>query len=269
MSNIITIRDLKFKYDDKLIFNNFNLDIKTGSWTTIVGPNGSGKSTLVRLMLGLLKSESSITINGQLLSDQTALKIRTQMGVIFENPDNQFVGQTVSDDLAFSLESLGYPAKEINKRIKETSQKFAIEDLLNVEPHALSGGQKQVIALAAALITKPNILILDEALTMTNQDSRAKIFRILTNLHQDTDLTIINVTHDMEESLYGDDIIVLDDGKIELRGPKEEILTQEKELHRLGLELPFMALLSIKLKYYNLIDSMIFDMDAMVNKLWK
>ncbi len=269
MDNIIIIRDLKFKYDEKMIFNGLNLDIEKGSFTTIIGPNGSGKSTLVRLILGLLKTESYINVNNLVLNNEHLENIRKVIGVVFENPDNQFVAQTVMDDLAFSLENMSYSTKEIKAKISAISKKFNLDDILNHEPHTLSSGQKQIVSLAAALINQPKILILDEALSMVEKDTRDQIFDLLIKMHQESDLTIINVTHDMEESIYGDDIIVLNDGNIEYYDTKEIVLTYEKELHKLGLELPFMALLSLKLMFYNLIDEMIFDMNVMVDKLWK
>lgn len=269
MNNIIMIRDLNFKYGTNEIFKGLDFNLTRGSWTTIVGPNGSGKSTLIRLILGLLKTESYISVTNLLLNNTNLEKIRTNIGVVFENPDNQFVGQTVMDDLAFTLENMGYSKKDIKLKIEHTALTFNLTKILNKEPHMLSGGEKQVVALATALIHNPKILILDEALTMIEQASRNQIFAMLKKLHSETDLTIINVTHDMEESVYGDDIIVLSEGKIVFNGEKEEVLTHEKELHALGLELPFVAALSLKLKYYDLIDEMIFDMNVMVDKLWK
>jgi energy-coupling factor transport system ATP-binding protein len=266
---IITIRDLNFGYDKKDVFNHFDLTIETGKWVTIVGPNGSGKSTLVKLLVGLLKTESYINIAGLLMSPTTLEDIRMNVGVVFENPDDQFIGETVADDLAFSLENLGYSKIVIKEKINEMSELFELKPILNKQPHQLSGGEKQIVALASALIMNPKILMLDEAFTMVENELIDKIFKLIKEIRRRNNLTIINITHDMEQSLYGDDIIVLNGGKIFLSGPKEEVFKQEKELTKLGIELPFMASLSLKLKFYGLVDEMIFDMDEMVDKLWK
>lgn len=266
---IITVRNLNFKYNENYLFENFNLEIEAGKWVTIVGPNGSGKSTLIKLILGLLKTESYINIAGLLLSPSTIEDIRINVGVVFENPDYQFIGETVADDLAFSLENLGFSKVVIKEKINEISELFEIKDILNKQPHQLSGGQKQVVALASALIFNPKVLILDEAFTMVEKELTDSIFKILKEIRKRNNLTIINVTHNMEDSLFGDDILVINEGKIILNGPKEEVLKEEKELTNLGIELPFMASLSLKLKFYGLVDELIFDMDEMVDKLWK
>lgn len=269
MDNIIIIKDLIFKYDNKFIFNRFSLDIKDGSWTTLVGPNGGGKSTLVKILLGLLKTESYINIDKDILSYENIRQIRSKIGIVFENPDNCFVAETVMDEIAFSLENLEYSKKEIRKKIMEVSEYLGIVDCLEKDPHMLSGGQKQMVLLASALALDPKILILDEALTRIDNNDKVQVLKTLKKIYQDKKMTIINVTHDMEEAVYGDDIIVIDEGKLILKGPKELILKEEKIFRELGLELPFMAQLSIKLQYYDLIDDMILDMDELVNKLWK
>ncbi|HPF83237.1 MAG TPA: ATP-binding cassette domain-containing protein [Bacilli bacterium] len=269
MENIISIDNISFDYGNKKIFENFSLDIKKGTFTTIVGPNGSGKSTLVRILLGLMKTSGKITINGLEMNHTNIKKIISKIGVVFENPDNQFVAETVMDDIAFSLENMQVKPKEIRKRVKEISAYLGIDDILNKEPHTLSGGQKQLVALASALIIEPDILILDEALTMTDLDTRDKIYNILKDINKNKKITIINVTHEMDEVLYGNDIILLDQGKIVLNGSNEEVLENEKAFNKIGLKIPFMAELSIKLKYYGLVDKMILNLDEMVNKLWK
>lgn len=269
MNDLIIIRDLTFKYDDEFIFNRFSLNIKENSWTTLVGPNGSGKSTLIKILLGLLRAEGYINIDKKILSSENIRDIRSQIGVVFENPDNCFVAETVMDEIAFSLENLEYPKKEIKKRINTIAHTLEITNILERNPYTLSGGEKQLVALAAALVHDPKILILDEALVRIDNQDKVKILEIIQKIYQEKKMTIINVTHDMEETIYGDDIIVIDNGKIVLKGPKELVLKEEKILRELGLELPFMAALSLKLQYYNLIDEMIFDMDELVNILWK
>lgn len=269
MDDIIIIKDLAFKYDEKLIFNRLNLNIKRGSFTTIIGPNGCGKSTLIKIILGLLKTNSYLNVDQMILCNDNIKTIRKRIGVVFENPDNQFVAETVMDDIAFSLENMKYNKEEIRKRIDKFTKYLGIYDLLEREPHSLSGGEKQLVALASALVIEPKILILDEALTMVDREVKEKTYKILKGLHEKSNVTIINVTHDLEDSLYGDDIVVIDQGQVVLKGPKELVLQEEKILNNIGLDLPFMASLSIKLKYYGLVDKLILDMDEMVDLLWK
>lgn len=267
--NIIEIKNLNFNYNDKQIFQDFNLNIKKSSFTTIIGLNGSGKSTLIKILLGLLDYNGEIKIDGLILNNKNINEIRKKIGVVFENPDNQFVAETVMDDIAFSLENLQTNPLEIKTKVKEIAEYIGISKLLERVPHSLSGGEKQLVALASALVHEPKILILDEALTMVDIKVRKKIYDILEDLHKNKDITIINVTHDMDEVLYGEDIILLDKGNIILKGLKEEVLLEEKVFNKLNLELPFMVSLSIKLKYYGLVDRLIFDMEEMVDEIWK
>lgn len=269
MKNIIEMENINFSYNKNQIFKNLNLTFEKGSFTTIIGNNGSGKSTLIRLLVGLLVCEGKITINGLELNHDNLKKIISKIGVVFENPDDQFVAETVLDDIVFSLENMKVDKKEIDKRVKKISKFIGIEDILDKEPHNLSGGQKQLVALASALITDPDILILDEALTMIDPDTRIKIYKILEQINKVNKITIINVTHNMDEILYGDNLIVMDKGNIVLNGPKEFVFLEEKTFNKLGLKLPFIVELTTKLQYYGLIDHLIFDMEELVNEIWK
>ena len=269
MKNIIEMENINFSYNKNQIFKNLNLTFEKGSFTTIIGNNGSGKSTLIRLLVGLLVCEGKITINGLELNHDNLKKIISKIGVVFENPDDQFVAETVLDDIVFSLENMQVDKKEIDKRVKKISKFIGIEDILDKEPHNLSGGQKQLVALASALITDPDILILDEALTMIDPDTRIKIYKILEQINKVNKITIINVTHNMDEILYGDNLIVMDKGNIVLNGPKEFVFLEEKTFNKLGLKLPFIVELTTKLQYYGLIDHLIFDMEELVNEIWK
>ena len=203
------------------------------------------------------------------MDQNNLIEIRKSMGFVFENPDNQFVAETVMDDLAFSLENLGYSALQIKNKIEEVSTLLNLKDILEVEPHLLSGGQKQLVSLGAALMLEPKILIMDEGLSYVDPSERDHILHILQQLHETKHLTIITVTHDLEETLYADRIIALAAGKVVLDGPSLEVYSQDKILNRLGLSLPFMVDLSLKLKLYGLIDHIILNMNEMVDELWK
>lgn len=267
--NIIDIKALNFKYDDKTIFENFDLQIKRGTFISVIGQNGSGKSTLIKILLGLLKCDGEIIIDDLVLNKENLKEIRKKIGIVFENPDNQFIAETVMDDIAFSLENLKMKPRDIRRKVKEIANYVGISHLLEREPHSLSGGEKQLVALASALVHEPKILILDEALTMVDIRVRKQIYNILDDIHKNKNMTIINVTHDMDEILYSEEILLLDNGKIILNGSKKEVLLEEKTFNKLNLELPFMVSLSIKLMYYGLIDHLIFDMNEMVNEIWK
>lgn len=265
MTNIISINNMSFSYKDNEIFNNFNLNIKEGDWVSLIGPNGCGKSTLIKLIVGLLEAKGSIIVNSLVLNNETKKEIRKQIGIVFENPDNQFVSETVLSEIVFKLENLGKTKKEINIQLEYITSLFNLKDILKSSPHELTNSQKQLVSLAAALIDEPKILILDEALNKVDKKTKALIFKTIKNL----DLTVINITHDTEDTIFSDKIIVMDKGKIELYDEKKKVLQDEKTFNKLGLELPFLAALSIKLKYYDLVDDLIFDMEKMVDKLWK
>lgn len=269
MNNIISIKNVDFKFDEKYILKNFSLDIEKGSFLNIIGPNGSGKSTLIRIILGLYATNGKVIVSNLEMSKENVREILKKIGVVFENPDDQFVAETVRQDIAFSLENLNVPVRQINKKIKEIAEYLDIKDLLDREPHTLSGGQKQLVSLASALVIEPEILILDEALTMIDNESRNKILGIIKDINNNKGTTIINVTHDTEDTLYGDKVLIINDGKIVAYDETNKIIKDEKLFTKNSLVLPFMADLSIKLKYYGLVDDIILDMDEMVDILWK
>lgn len=265
---MITIRNLTFKYRTKDMFDNVDMDIEKGKITSIIGPNGSGKSTLVKILVGLYRYNGKIEINNIPLLKDNRKEIRKNIGVVFTNPDNQFVAETVMDDIAFTLENMNYKKIDIRKKIEEVSKYLGIYDILECNPHDLNSNQKQLVSLASALVHDPKILILDEALTMLDPYDKEKILKILKELNS-KGLTILNISHDIEDTLISDKIYVLDKGKIVLSGTKEEVYKEEDKLHKLGFELPFMLELSNRLMFYDLIDHVIYDMEEMMDILWK
>lgn len=266
MGNMITFKEVKFSYIEKPIFTNFNLTIKTGLFTTIIGDNGSGKTTLVKILLGLLPYQGTILVDGLLVNKENIKEIRKNVGVIFENPDSQFIMDTVYEELAFLLESLNYNQKEIKTKINLITKQLGITHLLPFNPYTLSGGEKQLVLFAIALIKEPKILILDEAMTMLDPNNKLKIYSLLKKLKDNT--TIINICHELEDALNGEEIIILDDGVVVAEGKTEKVLSNIKNLKKIGIEPPFMLELSDKLKYYELITKPIYSIEKMVDKLW-
>lgn len=269
MDNIIMIKKLNFSYKNKVIFKDFDLEIERNKFIHIVGPNGSGKSTLVHILLGLLKADGYINIYHMNMCEDNLMDIRRNIGVVFENPDNTFVAETVADDIAFSLENLNYSPSTIDQKIQKISEYLKIEHLLEKNPHYLSGGEKQLVALASALVLEPKILILDEALTMVDGVEKEQILKLLRKIVNEKKITVINVTHDMEDTVYGDKIIILNKGKVLFNDDKKAVYKEERALKKIGIDLPFMVDLSNKLSYYGLVDETILSMSEMVNHLWK
>ena len=236
MENLIKIENLNFSYGKHEIFKNFNLEIKNDSWTTILGANGAGKSTLVKLLVGLYKNNNSIIIDDKLLNKKNYREIRKNLGVVFDNPEIDFVCETVKDEIAFNLENLKFSKSEIDKRINEISTLLNIEDLLDIEPHRLSGGQMQKVAIASALVMKPKILILDEAISMIDPYEKESLLKILKKYYQNEKTTIVNFTSDIEETIYSERIVGLYKGKIGIDGNLKSVLLEERAMKKLAMK---------------------------------
>jgi energy-coupling factor transport system ATP-binding protein len=269
MSDIINIKNLSFRYDEHFVFFRLLLKIKKGEWVSLIGPNGSGKSTLLKILVGLLYNDSQIIIDNIRMNRESLREIRKKIGFVMENVDDQLVTETVRSEIAFVLENLNYKSKEINSLVDEIAELFKINHLLERDPHSLSGGEKQRVALASSLVFKPDILILDESLAMVDNHQREEIFQILKSLQQSEGLTIINATQNIEETFYGDRIIVLNKGEILLDGLTKEVLKRDKVFNRLGIEVPFIVDLSLKLNLYGLIEDLYLNIDDLVDALWK
>lgn len=269
MNKMVVIDNLSFKYGEKVIFNNLNFSIEKGSFTTILGNNGSGKSTLVRLIAGLEKSYESIYIDGFLLNKKNLPFIRRKIGFVFENLNSCLFSETVLDNLSFPLQNINCSRDFIFSKVLEISKYLGINHLLNKCFCDLSGGEKQLISIGCALITGPDLLILDDAFSMVDGVSKLNMLSLLRKIKRDFDVTILNITHDIDESIYGDDIIIIGDNHVLVHDCCSNVYKQEKLLNELGFELPFMVSLSNKLSYYDLLDDVIYDMDEMVDLLWK
>ena len=251
---IISLQEVTFTYaeEDESIrpaVNNVSYTIYEGEWVAIVGHNGSGKSTLARLMNGLLFPQTGqVRVFGEPLAEESLWDTRSQMGMVFQNPDNQFVGATVQDDVAFALENNGIPFEEMVERVKQSLVKVKMSGFMNSEPHHLSGGQKQRVAIAGAIALQPKILLLDEATSMLDPQGREEVLSTVRQLRAETDLTVISITHDLEEALLADRVIMMNQGMKYAEGTPEEIFQRGQALVDVGLDLPFAMNVSRLLK---------------------
>lgn len=237
----IKVKNLTFTYpnQDEPVLKDVNLEIAPASWTAIIGHNGSGKSTLVRLIDGLLMpDEGTIEVNGINVDENSLGLIHQQIGFVFQNPENQFVGATVADDVAFGLENRQIPFAEMKKRIHQSLDLVGMLDYRETEPVNLSGGQKQRVALAGVLALEPQIIILDEATSMLDPQARKEILDLLTELRAQRDISIISITHDINEIELADETIILDQAHVAKQGPTRVVLQDSALLKKIGVGLP-------------------------------
>ena len=242
MKSIIDVKNLSFRYKESQEYydvKDITFHVKRGEWLSIVGHNGSGKSTTVRLIDGLLEAESGeIVIDGQRLTEENIWNIRRQIGMVFQNPDNQFVGATVEDDVAFGLENQGLSRQEMQKRVEEALDLVGMLDFKKREPARLSGGQKQRVAIAGVVALRPAILILDEATSMLDPEGRRELIDTVKGIRKDYDMTVISITHDLEEVAMSDRVLIMKKGEIESTGSPRELFSRN-DLDQIGLDDPF------------------------------
>jgi energy-coupling factor transport system ATP-binding protein len=244
---IVTLDNVTFQYEsqERNALNHVSFEVYEGEWLAIVGHNGSGKSTMAKLLNGLqFPKQGKVTVCGIDLNETSIWEIRSKLGMVFQNPDNQFVGTTVQDDVAFGLENHGIPRDEMVLRVKDSLQKVKMEPFLNQEPHHLSGGQKQRVAIAGVLALRPSIIILDEATSMLDPRGREEVLETVRALKEEKSLTVISITHDLEEAAKSDRIIVMNKGEVYREGSPEEIFSMDDELIALGLDIPFSVKMS-------------------------
>ncbi len=248
MSNkLVKVENVSFKYEgqEQRALNNVTLSINEGEWLAIVGHNGSGKSTLAKLLNGLqFPVEGQIVVKDQVLSEDTVWDVRKEIGMVFQNPDNQFVGTTVQDDVAFGLENNGIPRDVMVERVKWALESVKMDAFLDQEPHHLSGGQKQRVAIASVLALQPSIVILDEATSMLDPRGRAEVIETVRKLKENKAFTVVSITHDLEEASKADRIIVMNGGQVYREGTPNEIFQLDQELTDIGLDIPFSIKLS-------------------------
>ena len=273
MKSIIEVKDLSFRYkedQDYYDVNNVSFHVKRGEWLSIVGHNGSGKSTTIRLIDGLLEADSGeIWIDGQLLSSENVWDLRRQIGMVFQNPDNQFVGATVEDDVAFGLENQGLPREEMKKRVAESLELVGMLDFKKREPARLSGGQKQRVAIAGVVALRPAILILDEATSMLDPEGRRELIQTVQEIRKDHQMTVVSITHDLEEVAMSDRVLVMKKGQVESTSSPRELFSRD-DLDQIGLDEPFTNQLreSLRETGYQLPDGYLTE-GELEDKLWE
>ena len=273
MKSIIDVKNLSFRYKESQEYydvKDITFHVKRGEWLSIVGHNGSGKSTTVRLIDGLLEAESGeIVVDGQRLTEENVWNIRRQIGMVFQNPDNQFVGATVEDDVAFGLENQGLSRQEMKKRVEEALDLVGMLDFKKREPARLSGGQKQRVAIAGVVALRPAILILDEATSMLDPEGRRELIETVKGIRKDYDMTVISITHDLEEVAMSDRVLVMKKGEIESTSSPRELFSRN-DLDQIGLDDPFANQLKYSLSQngYDLPENYLTESE-LEDKLWE
>ena len=273
MNEIIELRNVTFSYseeDARPALNNVSLTIQQGEWIAIIGPNGSGKSTLAKTINGLIEANSGeVIIEGVALNAETVWDVRKKIGMVFQNPDNQFVGSTVQDDVAFGLENVGIPREEMVKRVADAVAAVNMANFMDKEPARLSGGQKQRVAIAGIVALSPDIIILDEATTMLDPEGRHEVIETIQEIKEKENLTVISIPHDIDEAAKANRIFVMEAGQLTRIGTPEEIFSLGKEIIDIGLDIPFPEKLKYQLKRQGLeVPENYLTEEGMVNWLW-
>ncbi|SDN91080.1 energy-coupling factor transporter ATPase [Alkalicoccus daliensis] len=247
----IIVEDLSFSYTaEQLVLQDINFRVKQGEWVAIAGHNGSGKSTLAKCLNGLLmpKSGEVITCGRNTKDKETIMDLRRRAGMVFQQPDNQLVAPTVADDVAFGLENAGIPFKEMQERVKESIHRMKLDGLEDREPHRLSGGQKQRVALAGITALRPEVIILDEATSMLDPVGRQEVQEMMRTLCREEGITIVSITHDVEEASEADRMLVMHEGRLLADDTPREIFRQQEVLVQAKLTLPLPVKLSRMLR---------------------
>lgn len=265
----LEIKNLRFTYDQQTdVVKNVSFRVEKGSYTSIIGHNGSGKSTIAKLIIGLLeKSEGEIIIDGIPLNEQTVSQVRGKVGIVFQNPDNQFIGSTVRDDIAFGLENHQVKQQDMDEIINHFASEVGMSDYLENEPTRLSGGQKQRVAIAGVLAMRPDILILDEATSMLDPKGKEEVNALVDEIHREHNMTIISITHDIEEVVKSDYVFVMNEGEFVMQGKPEDVLLHAQTLIDIDLDVPFTVKMSLALKKHGINIDEPMNMKRMVEQL--
>lgn len=243
----IEFKNVSFRYaeDQPWVLKNVSFQIKAGEWVAVIGHNGSGKSTIAKLMNGLLiPEEGEVWVDDVRITEESVWEVRRKVGMVFQNPDNQFVGTTVRDDVAFGMENRGFPRSDMLQRMKSSLKAVRMEEYELHEPHRLSGGQKQRVAIAGVLAVSPDVIILDEATAMLDPKGRADIMNTVHEVKQKNDLVLLIITHDLHEVILAERVIVMNKGEVWFEGTPREVFSRKQELQEIGLDTPFVTKLA-------------------------
>lgn len=274
MQQIIDVDGVSYRYKPSgpMVLDHVSLSVNQGEWLAIIGHNGSGKSTLAKCLNGLIQPESGeVTVSGYRTTDETAIwEIRRRVGMVFQNPDNQFVGSTVRDDVAFGMENHGVEREEMVKRLDQALKLVKMGSYADSEPHRLSGGQKQRVAIAGVIALQPLIVILDEATSMLDPEGRRDVLETMRMLNKDQGLTVLSITHDLDEAVHADRLIVMNKGKIARQGTPAAIFAHADLLEEIGLALPFAVKMEKLLRDRGLpLQKQPLTQEGLVDALWK
>lgn len=274
MNDILRVNNISYEYitEESTLkaIDNFTLDVKKGEFVAIIGHNGSGKSTLSKNLNAILfPQQGDIFIDDMNTKEEDFLwNIRQTAGMVFQNPDNQIVATIVEEDVAFGPENLGIDPKEIRKRVDEALKSVGMYELKDRQPHLLSGGQKQRVAIAGIIAMKPKCIIFDEATAMLDPSGRKEVMKTIKKLNKEENITVIHITHFMEEAVEADKVIVMEKGKKILEGSPRNVFSKIEILKRIGLDVPYMTELASLLKDEGLeINGEILTVDEMVMEL--
>ncbi len=268
---MIRLDNVSYAYEESAAdaVSGVSLEIKEGSFAAILGRNGSGKSTLAKLINGIyLPRKGTVTVDGMdTRNTETTWEIRKKVGIIFQNPDNQIVATTVADDVAFGMENLGVPPEEMPARIREALLSTGMAEFAEKAPHLLSGGQKQRVAIAGILAMRPDTIICDEATAMLDPAGRREVFDVISGLNREKRMTVIWITHFMEEAAHADEVYVMDGGRVRIHGTPREVFSNTDELASCRLTLPFAADVSDALRQKGIDIPLCLDVDELVKEV--
>ena len=270
---IIELENIHYRYhedDAREALAGVSLEIRRGEWLAIIGHNGSGKSTLAKVMNGLIEANTgSVVVNGKVLTEETVFEARRTVGMVFQNPDNQFVGTTVEDDIAFGLENIGLPREEMLGRVTRVLDMVKMSEFRTKEPARLSGGQKQRVAIAGVTALEPEVIILDEATSMLDPKGRLEVISTIQKLHKEKKITVISITHDLDEAAQADRVVLMEQGQIQQIGTPKEIFKLGSKLVEKGLDVPFAEKLIEALRERGInVPEEYLDEEGLVEWLW-
>ena len=282
MSEPIRFSHVYFSYEQnkdvveasKCTINDVSFTINKGEYVALIGHNGSGKSTIAKIIVGILEAftdgneNDGVYIDGIKMTENNYQSLQKKIGMVFQNPDNQFIGSTVQDDIAFSLENVAMPYDQMKVLVEEYSKKVGMYEYLSREPSSLSGGQKQRVAIAGTLVRHPEILVLDEATSMLDPQGRNDIRTLIRNMKKENpDLTIISITHDIEEAYQSDHVIVINKGKVVKEGTPDDVFSDEVLMKKIDLTIPFYKQLKNELEKYGIDINGVDNIDELVDRL--